>query len=70
MPRKARRKSSASFYHVIMRGAVLASFLLAYRLQVISHSVNATDFMSGATIRFVVTHSRNTNFKVENQLFF
>jgi len=53
----------------LMGGAVLASFLLSYGLQVIIHSVNATDFISGATIGFVlwfgfaVTHSLNTQFE-------
>jgi UDP-N-acetylmuramyl pentapeptide phosphotransferase/UDP-N-acetylglucosamine-1-phosphate transferase len=53
----------------LMGGAVVASFLLSYGLQVIIHSVNARDFISGATIGFVlwfgfaVTHSLNTQFE-------
>lgn len=53
----------------LMGGAVIASLLLSYGLQIIVHSVNATDFLSGALVGlvlwlgFVVTHSLNTQFE-------
>ncbi|MDF2477750.1 MAG: hypothetical protein K0S24_3233 [Sphingobacterium sp.] len=53
----------------LMGGAVVASFLLSYGLQIIVHSVNATDFTSGVFVGFVlwmgfvITHSLNTQFE-------
>lgn len=53
----------------MMGGAVIASLLISYGLQVIVHSVQASDFASGALIGFVlwlgfaVTHSLNTQFE-------
>lgn len=53
----------------LMGGAVVASLLFSYGLQLIIHSVNATDFISGAKvgfilwIAFVLTHSLNTQFE-------
>ncbi len=53
----------------LMGGAVIASFLFSYGLQIIVHSVNANDFTSGAFIGFVlwmgfvITHSLNTQFE-------
>lgn len=53
----------------LMGGAVVASFLLSYGLQVVVHSLNAADFFSGALIGFVawfafsVTHSLNSQFE-------
>jgi len=53
----------------LMGGAVVASLLLSYGLQVIVHSVKATDFTSGALVglvlwaAFAVTHSLNTQFE-------
>lgn len=53
----------------LMIGAVLSSFLLSYGLQVVVHSVKATDFASGALIGlvlwfgFAVTHSLNSQFE-------
>ncbi len=53
----------------LMGGAVVASFLLSYGLQIIVHSINATDFTSGAFVGFVlwmgfvITHSLNTQFE-------
>ncbi len=53
----------------LMGGAVVASLLFSYGLQVIVHSVNATDFVSGAKVgfvlwfAFVLTHSLNTQFE-------
>ena len=53
----------------LMGGAVIASLLFAYGLQIIVHSVNATDFVSGALVGFilwmgfVITHSLNTQFE-------
>jgi len=38
----------------LMGGAVVASLLFSYGLQVIIHSVNATDFVSGAKVGFVL----------------
>jgi len=53
----------------LMGGAVVASLLLSYGLQIIVHSVKANDFASGALVGFVlwmgfvVTHSLNTQFE-------
>ena len=53
----------------LMGGAVVATFLFSYGLQIIVHSVNAIDFSSGALvgivlwIGFVITHSLNTQFE-------
>lgn len=53
----------------LMGGALVATLLLSYGLQIVVHSVNATDFGSGALIGlilwigFVVTHSLNTQFE-------
>lgn len=53
----------------LMGGAVVATFLFSYGLQVLVHSLSATDFISGARIGFVawltfsVTHSLNTQFE-------
>ncbi|GAB6110226.1 DUF1761 domain-containing protein [Fusibacter bizertensis] len=53
----------------LMGGAVVASFLFSYGLQLIVHSVGATDFVSGAKVgfvlwfAFVLTHSLNTQFE-------
>jgi len=53
----------------LMGGAVIASLLFSYGLQIIVHSVNATDFISGALVGFilwmgfVITHSLNTQFE-------
>ena len=53
----------------LMGGAVVASLLLSYGLQIIVHSVKANDFASGAFvglvlwIGFVITHSLNTQFE-------
>ncbi len=53
----------------LMGGAVLSSFLLSYGLQVLVHSVKATDFVSGAVVglvlwgAFALTHSLNTMFE-------
>lgn len=48
---------------------MIASLLFAYGLQIIVHSVSTTNFISGATVGFVlwfafaVTHSLNTRFE-------
>lgn len=53
----------------LMGGAVVASFLFSYGLQVIVHSVRAANFASGALVGFVlwfafaVTQSLNTQFE-------
>lgn len=53
----------------LMGGAVLSTLLFAYGLQVMVHSMQATDFFSGALIgfvlwiSFVVSHSLNTQFE-------
>ena len=53
----------------LMGGAVVASLLLSYGLQIIVHSVKANDFASGALVGFVlwmgfvITHSLNTQFE-------
>ncbi len=53
----------------LMGGAVIASLLFAYGLQIIVHNVNAADFISGASVGFIlwfafaVTHSLNTQFE-------
>ena len=53
----------------LMGGAVVATFLFSYGLQIIVHSVNAINFSSGALvgfvlwIGFVITHSLNTQFE-------
>jgi len=52
-----------------MGGAVVASFLLSYGVQVVVHSVGAADFAAGALVgvviwaAFAVTHSLNTLFE-------
>ncbi|MBC7958564.1 MAG: DUF1761 domain-containing protein [Vallitaleaceae bacterium] len=53
----------------LMGGAVVATLLLSYGLQIMVHSVKATDFASGALVGlvlwlgFVITHSLNTQFE-------
>ena len=53
----------------LIGGAVIASLLFSYGLQIIVHSVNATVFVSGALVGFilwmgfVITHSLNTQFE-------
>lgn len=53
----------------LMGGAFVATLLFSYGLQVIVHSIKATDFMTGALVGliawlgFVVTHSLNTQFE-------
>ena len=53
----------------MMGGAVVASLLLSYGLQVVVHSTKATSFGTGALVglvawlAFVVTHSLNTQFE-------
>jgi hypothetical protein len=53
----------------LMGGALVATFLFSYGLQIIIHSLKANDFFSGALIGFVawfaftVTHSLNTQFE-------
>lgn len=53
----------------LMGGAVIASLLVSYGLQVLVHSTNATTFVDGALLGFVawftfaVTHSLNTQFE-------
>jgi len=53
----------------LMGGAVIASFLLSYGLQIIVHSMNVNDFFTGALVGFVLwlgfvlTHSLNTQFE-------
>lgn len=53
----------------LMGGAVVATFLFAYGLQVFVHSLRADDFVTGAMIgigawfTFSVTHSLNTQFE-------
>jgi len=54
---------------ILMGGALLASFLISYGLQVFVHSVGATTFIGGATIGivawlvFAVTLSLNSRFE-------
>jgi UDP-N-acetylmuramyl pentapeptide phosphotransferase/UDP-N-acetylglucosamine-1-phosphate transferase len=53
----------------LMGGAVVASFLFSYGLQVVVHSIKATDFGTGVLVGIVlwlgyaVTHSLNTAFE-------
>jgi UDP-N-acetylmuramyl pentapeptide phosphotransferase/UDP-N-acetylglucosamine-1-phosphate transferase len=53
----------------LMGGAVVATFLFSFALQVLVHNVKATDFASGSLagfviwLGFVVTHSLNTQFE-------
>lgn len=53
----------------LMGGAVVSSLLLSYGLQIIIHSINVKDFVSGAVVGciiwlgFVLTHSLNTQFE-------
>jgi UDP-N-acetylmuramyl pentapeptide phosphotransferase/UDP-N-acetylglucosamine-1-phosphate transferase len=53
----------------LMGGAVVATFLFSYGLQVFVHSLHAKDFIGGAVIGFVAwfafaaTHSLNTQFE-------
>ena len=53
----------------LMGGAAIASFLFSYGLQVLVHSIKATDFGTGflagvvVWLAFVVTHSLNTQFE-------
>jgi hypothetical protein len=50
-------------------GALVATFVLPYGLQVLVHSLKATDFVTGALVglvvwvTFAVTHSLNTQFE-------
>lgn len=54
---------------LLMGGALVASFLFAYGLQVVVHSTPAGDFLAGAVVgvvvwfAFAVTHSLNTLFE-------
>ncbi len=53
----------------LMGGAVVASFLFSYGLQVAVHSIKAVDFGTGVLVgvviwlAFVITHSLNTQFE-------
>ena len=53
----------------LMIGAVAASFLLSYGLQVVIHSLQISDFIRGAVVglvlwlTFAVTHSLNSQFE-------
>ena len=53
----------------LMGGAVLATLLFVYGLQVLIHSLKVTDFFTGALVglviwlAFAVTHSLNTQFE-------
>jgi uncharacterized membrane protein len=53
----------------LMGGAAIATLLFSYGIQVIVHSLKASDFISGSIIglvlwfAFVVTHSLNTQFE-------
>lgn len=53
----------------LMGGAAIATLLFSYGLQVVIHSVRATDFATGALVGLVawlafgVTHSLNTQFE-------
>jgi hypothetical protein len=53
----------------LMGGALVATILFAYGLQIVVHSVGAADFLSGALVglviwvAFAVTHSLNTQFE-------
>jgi hypothetical protein len=53
----------------LMGGALVASLLMSYGIQVVIHSIKATDFVTGALVglvawlAFVVTHSLNTQFE-------
>jgi UDP-N-acetylmuramyl pentapeptide phosphotransferase/UDP-N-acetylglucosamine-1-phosphate transferase len=53
----------------LMGGAVVATFLFSYALQVFVHNVKAADFATGSLVGFViwlgfvVTHSLNTQFE-------
>jgi hypothetical protein len=53
----------------LMGGALVATFLFSYGLQVVVHSVKAADFGTGALVgavawlAFVVSHSLNTQFE-------
>lgn len=54
---------------VLFAGAIVATFLLPYGLQVLVHSLKAQDFVSGAAIglvawfAFAITHSLNSRFE-------
>jgi hypothetical protein len=56
----------------LMGGAALATLLFSYGLQVLIHSVKASDFATGAAmgftvwLAFVVSHILNTQFKGRN----
>lgn len=53
----------------LMLGALVATFLFSYGLQVAIHGVGAADFLSGAVVgavfwaAFVLSHSLNTQFE-------
>jgi len=53
----------------LMGGAVIATFLFSYGLQIVVHSIKATDFGTGLLVgvviwlAFVATHSLNTQFE-------
>lgn len=53
----------------LMGGALVATFLMAYGLQILIHSLKAEDFGTGASIglvawfTFALTHSLNTQFE-------
>jgi hypothetical protein len=53
----------------LMAGAALSSLLFSYVLQVVVHSIEATDFATGALVGlllwagFALTHSLNTRFE-------
>jgi UDP-N-acetylmuramyl pentapeptide phosphotransferase/UDP-N-acetylglucosamine-1-phosphate transferase len=53
----------------LMGGALVATFLFSYGLQILVHSLKAADFVSGLLVglvvwlAFAVTHSLNTQFE-------
>jgi UDP-N-acetylmuramyl pentapeptide phosphotransferase/UDP-N-acetylglucosamine-1-phosphate transferase len=53
----------------LMGGALVATFIFSYGLQMVVHSVHAQDFLSGALVgvvawfTFAITHSLNTQFE-------
>lgn len=56
-------------FPMLMLGALLASFLLPYGMQILVHSLPAADFVTGAVVglvawaTFALTHSLNTRFE-------
>lgn len=67
--KKEMTEEDKKMFPVMMGGAVVSSFLLAYGLQVLVHSLKAEDFFTGACLGLVVwaafalTHSLNTLFE-------